>query len=64
MEVVATSLVAVLGTLFGATLTHLFQRRTALLTEQFTRSERLRQAGLPVRSRGTSWILFETSRDP
>ncbi|WP_210591107.1 hypothetical protein [Streptomyces sp. GESEQ-35] len=43
MDVVAASLVAVLGTLLGATLTHLFQRRTELRAEQFTRSERLRQ---------------------
>ncbi|MZD06581.1 hypothetical protein GTW43_15970 [Streptomyces sp. SID5785] len=43
MEVVATSLIAVLGTLLGSLLTHLFQRRTALHTERFTRGERLRQ---------------------
>ncbi|MGJ7878074.1 hypothetical protein [Streptomyces rochei] len=43
MEVVATSVIAVLGTLLGSAVTHLFQRRTALRTEQFTRSERLRQ---------------------
>jgi hypothetical protein len=43
MEVVATSLIAVLGTLLGSAVTHLFQRRTALRAEQFTLSERLRQ---------------------
>lgn len=43
MEVVATSLIAVLGTLLGSSLTYLFQRRTTLRAEQFTRSERLRQ---------------------
>ncbi|QNS06556.1 hypothetical protein [Streptomyces xanthii] len=43
MEVVATSLVAVLGTLLGSSLTYVFQRRTALRAEQFTRGERLRQ---------------------
>lgn len=43
MEVVATSVIAVLGTLFGSALTHVFQRRTVQRTEQFTRSERLRQ---------------------
>jgi hypothetical protein len=42
MEVVATSVIAVLGTLLGSAVTHLFQRRTALRAEQFTRSERLR----------------------
>lgn len=43
MEVIATSLIAVLGTLLGSGATHLFQRRTVLRTELFTRSERLRQ---------------------
>ncbi|MFE0130624.1 hypothetical protein ACFWY6_03345 [Streptomyces sp. NPDC059037] len=43
MDVVATSVVAVLGTLLGAGLTHLLQHRTALRAEQFTREERLRQ---------------------
>lgn len=43
MEVVATSVIAVLGTLLGSGLTYLFQRRTAGRAEQFTRSERLRQ---------------------
>lgn len=43
MEVVATSLIAVLGTLLGSSLTYLFQRRTTLRTELFTRSESLRQ---------------------
>ncbi|MEV0321055.1 hypothetical protein ACIBKX_17770 [Streptomyces sp. NPDC050658] len=43
MDVVATSVVAVLGTLLGAGLTHLLQHRTALRAEQFTRDERLRQ---------------------
>lgn len=43
MEVVVTSLIAVLGTLLGSSLTYLFHRRTALRAEQFTRNERLRQ---------------------
>ncbi|MFD3477404.1 hypothetical protein [Streptomyces sp. NPDC058695] len=43
MEVVATSVIAVFGTLLGSAVTHLFQRRTVLRTEEFTRSERLRQ---------------------
>ncbi|MDT0476501.1 hypothetical protein RM863_30675 [Streptomyces sp. DSM 41014] len=43
MEVIATSLIAVLGTLLGSSLTYLFQRRTAERAERFTRAERLRQ---------------------
>ncbi|MFF0505932.1 hypothetical protein ACFYUH_20340 [Streptomyces fimicarius] len=43
MEVVATGLIAVLGTLLGSSLTYLFQRRTAQRAEDFARSERLRQ---------------------
>ncbi|MFJ9033930.1 hypothetical protein ACIRQP_36715 [Streptomyces sp. NPDC102274] len=43
MEVVATSVIAVLGTLLGSGATYLFQRRTVLRTEEFTRNERLRQ---------------------
>ncbi|MFJ4435472.1 hypothetical protein [Streptomyces sp. NPDC088923] len=43
MEAVATSLVAVLGTVLGAALTHVFQRRNALRAEAVAREERLRQ---------------------
>ncbi|KUL53953.1 hypothetical protein [Streptomyces sp. NRRL S-1521] len=43
MEAVAASVIAVLGTLLGAGVTHSFQRRTVERTEAFTRSERLRQ---------------------
>ncbi|MGH4027922.1 hypothetical protein ACQB60_03160 [Actinomycetota bacterium Odt1-20B] len=43
MEPLATSVIAVLGTLLGSALTHLFQRRATLRTEEFTRRERLRQ---------------------
>ncbi|GAA3866826.1 hypothetical protein GCM10022227_25360 [Streptomyces sedi] len=39
----ATSLIAVLGTLLGSSLTYVFQRRTASRAERFTRDERLRQ---------------------
>ncbi|MFG2309806.1 hypothetical protein ACGFS9_14195 [Streptomyces sp. NPDC048566] len=43
MEVVLTSVIAVLGTLLGAAASHLFQQRTVVRTERFTRGERLRQ---------------------
>ncbi|MEU8957412.1 hypothetical protein AB0C93_24260 [Streptomyces sp. NPDC048518] len=43
MEAVAASVIAVLGTLLGAGLTHSFQRRAIERTERFTRGERLRQ---------------------
>ncbi|NEB76091.1 hypothetical protein G3I40_12800 [Streptomyces sp. SID14478] len=50
MEAVAASVIAVLGTLFGAALTHAFQRRTALRSEEFARQERLRQERLDAYS--------------
>ncbi|MEX3107666.1 hypothetical protein ACSCBZ_44110 [Streptomyces niveiscabiei] len=43
METLTASLVAVLGTLLGAGLTHRFQVRAAERAERFTREERLRQ---------------------
>ncbi|MYY81682.1 MULTISPECIES: hypothetical protein [Streptomyces] len=43
MEAVAASVIAVLGTLLGAGLTHSFQRRAIERTERFTRGEKLRQ---------------------
>ncbi|GAA2656745.1 hypothetical protein GCM10010400_12330 [Streptomyces aculeolatus] len=43
MEVVAASVVAVFGTLLGSVVTHVFQRRTVIRSERFTRGERLRQ---------------------
>ncbi|WP_166663521.1 hypothetical protein [Streptomyces sp. NBC_00582] len=43
MEAVAASVIAVLGTLLGAGLTHRFQVRAVERTERFTRDERLRQ---------------------
>ncbi|MFF3845811.1 hypothetical protein [Streptomyces sp. NPDC002328] len=43
MEAVAASVIAVLGTLLGAGLTHRFQSRSVERTERFTRDERLRQ---------------------
>nr|WP_202456810.1 MULTISPECIES: hypothetical protein [unclassified Streptomyces] len=43
VEAVAASVIAVLGTLLGAGLTHSFQRRAIERTERFTRGEKLRQ---------------------
>ncbi|MFF3906180.1 hypothetical protein ACFYZJ_09225 [Streptomyces sp. NPDC001848] len=43
MEAIWTSVVAVAGTLLGSVITHVFQRLAARRTEQFTRSEALRQ---------------------
>ncbi|MFE0174228.1 hypothetical protein ACFWZ2_18080 [Streptomyces sp. NPDC059002] len=43
MEAVAASVIAVLGTLLGAGVTHSFQRRAIERTEEFTRGEKLRQ---------------------
>lgn len=46
MNAIVTSVVAVLGTLLGSTVTHLFQQRSARRTEQNSRKERLRQERL------------------
>ncbi|MFF3494862.1 hypothetical protein ACFYWS_26350 [Streptomyces sp. NPDC002795] len=43
MIVVATSVIAVLGTLLGATLSHILQSRTAARGQNFARAEQLRQ---------------------
>jgi hypothetical protein len=43
MDAIVTSLVAVLGTLLGSTMTHLFQQRSARRAERAAREERLRQ---------------------
>ncbi|MGY0486857.1 hypothetical protein [Streptomyces sp. WG-D5] len=43
MVVVITSVIAVLGTLMGAGLSHVLQSRTAARAQDFTRVERLRQ---------------------
>ncbi|MFJ9180500.1 hypothetical protein [Streptomyces sp. NPDC102360] len=43
MIVVATSVIAVLGTLLGAGLSHVLQSRTAARGQDFARAERLRQ---------------------
>ncbi|MCX5197624.1 hypothetical protein OOK31_27650 [Streptomyces sp. NBC_00249] len=43
MEAMVTSLVAVVGTLLGSTVTHLFQQRSARRTEHTARQERMRQ---------------------
>ncbi|WP_367322361.1 hypothetical protein [Streptomyces sp. HUAS ZL42] len=46
MEAVAASVIAVLGTLLGAGVTHGFQSRAAARTERFMRDEKLRQERL------------------
>ncbi|MFC4627239.1 hypothetical protein ACFO6V_03270 [Promicromonospora alba] len=43
MEIIVTSIVAVLGTLLGSLATHYFQRRNRADAERFARNERLRQ---------------------
>ncbi len=43
VEAVAASVIAVLGTLLGAGITHAFQRKAIERTEEFTRGEKLRQ---------------------
>jgi hypothetical protein len=43
VEIIVTSVVAVVGTLLGSLATHYFQRRNRLDAEHFERSERLRQ---------------------
>ncbi|MBA0052694.1 hypothetical protein E0L36_17960 [Streptomyces sp. AJS327] len=46
MEIVATSVIAVVGTLLGSASTYLFQRRATRRAEWFARTERLRQERL------------------
>jgi len=48
MDAIVTSVVAVLGTLLGSTVTHVFQQRSAQRAEQNARRERLRQERLDV----------------
>jgi hypothetical protein len=43
VEIIVTSVVAVLGTLLGSLATHYFQRRNRADAERFERNERLRQ---------------------
>jgi hypothetical protein len=43
VEIIVTSVVAVLGTLLGSLATHYFQRRNRADAERFARGERLRQ---------------------
>ncbi|MFI9489352.1 hypothetical protein ACIG47_23390 [Promicromonospora sp. NPDC052451] len=43
MEIIVTSVVAVVGTLLGSAATHYFQRRNRADAERFERGERLRQ---------------------
>lgn len=46
MNGIVTSVIAVLGTLLGSTVTHVFQQRSAQRTERNSRKERLRQERL------------------
>ncbi|MFJ6569417.1 hypothetical protein ACIQNU_18530 [Streptomyces sp. NPDC091292] len=48
MNAILTSVIAVLGTLLGSTVTHVFQQRSARRMEQSAREERLRQERLDV----------------
>lgn len=48
MSAIVTSVIAVLGTLLGSTVTHAFQQRSAMRTELSSRQERLRQERLDV----------------
>ncbi|MCH0540405.1 hypothetical protein I3F58_12655 [Streptomyces sp. MUM 203J] len=48
MDAILTSVIAVLGTLLGSALTHVFQQRTALRAEQSSREAHLRQERLDV----------------
>ncbi|AKJ14965.1 hypothetical protein ABB07_34375 [Streptomyces incarnatus] len=48
MNAIVTSVIAVLGTLLGSTVTHVFQQRSARRTEHNARKERLRQERLEV----------------
>ncbi|MDH6135699.1 hypothetical protein P3T37_005116 [Kitasatospora sp. MAA4] len=43
MQAIVTSMVAVLGTLLGSTVTHVFQQRSARRAEQGTREEKRRK---------------------
>ncbi|MEV0277407.1 hypothetical protein AB0I22_13630 [Streptomyces sp. NPDC050610] len=51
MEAVTGSVIAVLGTLFGAALTHRFQRRATADAVRFARDEQLRQERLDAYAR-------------
>lgn len=57
VETVAASVIAVLGTLLGSSVTHVFQRRAAQRTEQFTRDEKLRQERLDAYSAYAGTLL-------
>ncbi|MQS11597.1 hypothetical protein F7Q99_04670 [Streptomyces kaniharaensis] len=48
MDAIVTSVIAVLGTLLGSTVTHVFQQRSARRMEHNARLERLRQERLEV----------------
>ncbi|MEQ4724726.1 hypothetical protein [Nonomuraea sp. B19D2] len=50
MQSVLTSLIAVMGTLLGSSLTYIFQSRASRRAERFARDERLRQERMTVYS--------------
>jgi hypothetical protein len=50
VSAILTALIAVLGTLLGSTVTHVFQQRTAHRTELLARQERLRRERLEAYS--------------
>lgn len=57
MQAILTSLIAVAGTLLGASLTYLFQSRTNMRAQRFSRDERLRQERLGVYSAYAGAVL-------
>jgi hypothetical protein len=75
VEIIVTSVVAVVGTLLGSLATHYFQRRNRADAERFERNERLRQervsaytafGGALVNLRRTSkdrWYAIHDQRD-
>ncbi|NJP99879.1 hypothetical protein [Streptomyces zingiberis] len=74
MEALWTSVVAVVGTLLGSLITHVFQRLASRRSEQFTRSESLRQERIAAYStfaaamedyrRGQADRWFRWAEDP
>ena len=57
MQTVLTSLVAVCATVVGAVLSYLFQKSTTQRSEQFNRSERLRQDKITAYSRFAETVM-------
>ncbi|WP_129788648.1 hypothetical protein [Promicromonospora panici] len=65
MEIIVTSVVAVVGTLLGSLATHYFQRRNRADAERFQRNERLRQERVSAYTAfgGALGNLRRTSKD-